>query len=457
MSSIYRLRPVLLVLPLLVLSACAESMGPAPEAETTPTWDVIQARIITPNCATACHVAGSSFATQSDLVLTPDVAYDQLVGQPPHNPAAQADGLLRVGTEGLPSLYKSYLWEKINAPDQEHFYVDHADYGAIMPLGKDALTNGELEMIRQWIIAGAPRDVQVERAPVSLLDDTTRFAYETFTPPPAPANGIQFHLGPFEVAPGVDREFLYYDPLNYEEDVFINRFEVVMRPGSHHFLWYLFDDEIQTLPAPYTYRDFRDERGQTQFINLLATQYHIFFAGTQTPRTDYRFPPGVALRLPGGQGLDLNSHYVNRGPTPRTGEVYANLHFAEADEIEKVAEVMFLSNFDIHLPPKQVTTLTKTFDFDVRTHVFHLWSHAHETMTEFKVEVAGGPRDGELVYISYDWEHPPLLQIDPPLTLEAGQGLKLTTTYDNYTDRTLRFGLLSQDEMMILFGYAYTD
>ncbi len=451
-----RLWLALLLPPLLFLSACDDSVAPEEEA-STPTWDQIQTRIITPNCATACHVAGSSFATQSDLVLTPDVAYEQLVDRPPNNPAARADGLVLVGTEGLPSLYKSYLWEKINASDQEHFYVDHEQYGSIMPLGKDPLTNGELEMIRQWIMAGAPRTETVERAPLRLLDDTTRFRYEAFVPPPAPANGIQFHLGPFEVAPQIDREFFYYEPLNFQEDVFVNRFEVVMRPGSHHFLWYLFEDEIPNLPEPYTFRDLRNEQGQTQFTNLLATQYHIFFAGTQTPRTDYRFPPGIALRLPAGKGLDLNSHYVNRNLTPRTGEVYANLYFAEPAEIDHVADVMFLSNFDITLPPKEVTTLSKTFSFDERNHIFHLWSHAHETMTEFRVEVVGGPRDGELVYISYDWEHPPLLRIDPPLTLEAGQGLKLTTTYDNFTDRTLRFGLQSQDEMMILFGYAYKD
>jgi len=33
----------------------------------------------------------------------------------------------------------------------------------------------------------------------------------------------------------------------------------------------------------------------------------------------------------------------------------------------------------------------------------------------------------------------------------------LNATYDNWTDKTLRFGLLGEDEMMILFGYYYTD
>ena len=65
-------------------------------------------------------MVGTSFANQSNLILTPDVAYEQLTNQPVDNQAALNDGLERVGTDGLSSLYKSYLWEKINAPDKEH-------------------------------------------------------------------------------------------------------------------------------------------------------------------------------------------------------------------------------------------------------------------------------------------------------------------------------------------------
>ena len=78
-------------------------------------------------------------------------------------------------------------------------------------------------------------------------------------------------------------------------------------------------------------------------------------------------------------------------------------------------------------------------------------------MTEFKAFIDGGARSGELVYIAYDWEHPPILELDPPLVLESGQGLRLEATYNNTTSRTLRFGLLSVDEMMILFGAYYVD
>jgi len=71
------------------------------------------------------------------------------------------------------------------------------------------------------------------------------------------------------------------------------------------------------------------------------------------------------------------------------------------------------------------------------------------------VFISGGERHGELVYFSNDWEHPPILQLDPPLGLKAGEGLMLEATYNNWEDRDLAFGLRSTDEMMILFGAYY--
>ena len=111
------------------------------------TWQVIQESILNPKCI-MCHVDGTSFAEQSGLILTEDIAYEELINVTPTNIHAAEDGLELLGTEGITSLYSSFLWEKINAPNSEHFYEDHPEYGSIMPLGLDFLTNGELEFIR---------------------------------------------------------------------------------------------------------------------------------------------------------------------------------------------------------------------------------------------------------------------------------------------------------------------
>ncbi len=436
--------------------------GPGPVQTTRyaadSTWDIIQTDIFAGQCV-SCHAAGTSFGRQSGLVLTPDVAYEQLVGATPTNAAAAADGLMRVSDlgQGMPGLLKSYLWEKINALDQQHFYGDHPYYGELMPFGGKPLTNGELAFIRAWIEAGAPETGHV--ADPALLADESRYEVPAFEPLAKPENGIQLHLPPFEVQPNTEREIFVVHPLNNQDDVFVERVQISMKSGSHHFLLYTFQDDIppERMPEPYEYRELHDGTGQYVVTTVLTQFYHLPIAGSQWPFFDFSLPPGVAMRLPKNTLLDLNSHYVNRTSRPVTGEVYANLHFADPAEVEHEARLFSLNNLDISLPARKVTTLTKDFTFSERTHIVQLVSHAHQLMVEFRVEMIGGARDGELIYVAYDWEHPPILRFDPPLVLERGAGFKLETTYDNTTDREINFGLFSTDEMMILFGVYYED
>lgn len=437
---------------LCLYSCTSETSEPLSEARST--YEVIQTEIWDKNCV-SCHQAGTSFAKQSDLILTRDVSYQQLVNQPPANAAARRDSLVRVGDQGLRSIYNSYLWEKINWPDFAHYYDDHPDYGELMPQAGQSLTNGELRFISEWIISGAPQDGEVvDRA---LLEDTDRFEIPIgeFNRLSPPEQGIQLHLGPFDILPQSEREFLYFQTLDNEEDIFINRVQSTMRPGSHHLILYDYPDGDR--PDPGVFRDYYNADGSFNASTLLSLLNQRFVSGTQLRDSDYKFPDGVALRIPADAGFDLNSHYVNRTDEVHTGEVSINLHTLDRSEVRHVAQNIFESYQDFRLPPNEVTTIERASIFDERMHVFQLTSHAHQFMTEFEIYIDGGSRDGELIYFTDDWEHPPLITFDPPITLEPGQGLRARATYNNTTDRTLRFGLLSEDEMMIIFGAFYTD
>ncbi len=433
------------------------SLATAGYAQET-TWEKIQQDILNRNC-TGCHVEGSAFARQSGLVLTQDVAYDNLVGVAPRNSAAAADGLARVSRAGgFPGLFQSFIWEKVNVAEQDHFYNGHPNYGQLMPLGMPSLTNGELAFIKKWIEAGAPSSGVV--ADPALLHDTTRYQPPEFKALAPPARGFQFHLGPFNVWPSQihDREFLYFEPYPTTEDLFVSRYEISYRPGSHHFVLYNYPAG-KPAPSPRMYRDLRDAQGNinetvANEINELFPFYA--FIITQTPFTNYHFPKGVAMRLPAGSGFDLNAHSVNRSNQTHIGEVYVNLHTVERSAITHVAEHDNVGNYDINLPPHQVTTLTKTFFFSEKRHLIQMWAHAHEHMTEFKIVGVGGKHNGELLYWTNDWQHPPLLELDPPLTIEAGEGVRLITTYNNTTDNWISFGTRSSDEMQFLFYIYFT-
>ena len=441
----------LLYLSLLLLISCQEPV----DEKIDTSWSILYKKVLEPNCSN-CHMNGSAIQKQSDLDLSSSAAYNSLVGVRPTNSTASHDGLFRVSTEGgMKGLTQSYLWEKINAYDQEHFLNDHPEYGQLMPPGGNFLTDGELQFIRSWIEAGAPEaGIVVDE---KVLQNTNRYIPEAFKKIDPPAIGIQLHLGPFEVPPNFEREFFQFTALDQNDDMYVNRIEIEMRRGSHHFLLYTFNEDTpqQILPSYDQPRELRNENSIINLPTLYQMQFHKFFGGTQWSRLDYRLPDGVALKIPQGSGLDQNSHYVNRTDSVMTGEVYTNLHTINKEDIEHVAELFDFNNIDIYLPPKKVTTLSKTFILDEKYYIGQVFSHAHEKMQEFVVEIVGGQRNGEVIYWTNDWEHPPIINFDPPIEINAGEGLMLKATYNNPTSLPVTFGYRSVDEMMILFGWYY--
>jgi len=107
------------------------------------TFATLQQKIFTPSCALpSCH--GDAMA--GGLGLAAGEAYQNLVGVLATNPAAMAAGLLRV-TPGDPD--RSFLLDKLEG-------MLTADEGAQMPRVGGALNPRLLDLVRRWIVAGAP-------------------------------------------------------------------------------------------------------------------------------------------------------------------------------------------------------------------------------------------------------------------------------------------------------------
>ena len=84
-----------------------------------------------------------------------------------------------------------------------------------------------------------------------------------------------------------------------------------------------------------------------------------------------------------------------------------------------------------------------------------LTSHFHRLGQKFVIKIYGGARNGEIVYTNTDWEHPLVKSFTTPIVLQPGEGLTSEVTYNNTTGKTVGFGLTSEDEMNIIFGYYY--
>lgn len=455
------IRPLARVLAfgtLVTVVACGgDSAGNGGTVQSAPkipdgTFARIQKEILEPSCV-SCHTTGTSSARQSQLVLTADSAYQQLVGVASVQQIAKADGVQRVKAFRADS---SLLFHKLAWVPGHH----SRDYGMLMPAGTtQGLTAGQLEYVRRWIEGGAPRAGHVADTLV-LKDNRTQTA--TFTPLAAPAagTGIQLAVDSFAITPTTERELFVYRRLGNATDLYVTRIESRMRPGSHHLLLYQFDDSKTSFPcnarpSPDVVRDIRNIDGTFNVINMLPMACHVYFAGAMTPDFDYRFPPGVALKLPANSALDFNVHYVNRAPISLPGQAFANLYTVDKAQVTTVVRTLNLANTSFTLPARQRTTIRTVFAMNVRTTILGLTSHMHSMGERYEIRVRRANGTETTAYTNTDWEHPGFQNFDTPLVLEAGDALVSVVTWNNVTDRVISFGLASTDEMNIIFGYAY--
>ena len=445
------------VAAVIAMAACGGSDTPANSGSTEPpinassgTFARIQSDVFNAQC-TSCHKTGDANAKQSGLVLTADSSYDQLFNRTSLQQIAKADGMRRIMAFKADS---SLLYHKLSWIPGHH----SRDYGQLMPMGTTkGLTAGQLEYVRRWIEAGAPKTGNV--VDTAVLADT-RVQAASFTPLPLPTGGIQLGVDSFAVTPSTERELFVYRRLNNATDIYVNRIESRMRPGSHHLLLYTFDEAKTGFPCNVRppvdlTRDIRNIDGSFNLINMLPMACHVFFAGAMTQDFDYRFPAGVALKVPANTSLDFNVHYVNRSPIPLAAQASANLYTVDKSAVQTVAQTLNFANESLNLPPGQRTTIKRAFVVSKRTTILALTSHMHSMGEKFEVLVRRANGTETVVYTNTDWEHPAFQTYATPIVLEAGESLVSNVTWNNVTSKTIQFGLSSTDEMDIIFGYWY--
>jgi hypothetical protein len=270
---------------------------------------------------------------------------------------------------------------------------------------------------------------------------------------PASGAGYQMHVPAFPIAPNFEREWFMRMSVGNTEDIYVTSYEAKMRNGTHHLIAYGFEDETaKSLPTVGVMRDQNSPNGSLNFrSNMAFTRY-----GFGAPSAEFKssFPDGYAVKIKAGATFDMNSHYFNKTDKIRFGEVYVNFYTIPKDKVKKVLTDLFWSNYDeISIAPKSEKIMTQHFVFDKKTRIHQLTSHTHKRGTRYEIRIKGGARDGELIYISEDWEHPPYLNFAQPFILNKGEGLTSIVTFKNESDRTITDGVTSEDEMNIIIGY----
>jgi Copper type II ascorbate-dependent monooxygenase, C-terminal domain len=272
-------------------------------------------------------------------------------------------------------------------------------------------------------------------------------------PPLSPDSGIQLHIEPFPVPANFEREFFIRKDLNNKEEIYVNAIRSVSRPGTHHFvLSTLSETPDFPLPVPNVIIDQNNIDGTFNLFSSVNRGSILFIA--QSADYELRLPPGYGIKMEKDYKFLGNPHYFNKTNAMRFGEVYCNLYTIPKEKVTTLLELSEVSSQDFVLPANQETTITTDQIFDEKTQITSMSPHYHKLGKKFVVQIIGGPRNGEVILESYDYQHPVVgFFVNNPLILNKGEGLRTIVTYNNNTSRQVGYGVTSEDEMNYLFLY----
>ncbi|MBI4606974.1 MAG: hypothetical protein HY721_33850 [Planctomycetes bacterium] len=453
--------------------------APYPAPGRDPTYDLLYCepfgqvqKIFRESClGSACHSASSG---AGELVLEGNRPYADLVGKPA---VYSTSSLLRV-KPGDPD--GSFLIRKLegNLATGE---------GEPMPHGRGVLPSAKVRFIRHWIEDGAipsgPDDINLPvPPPPGHTDASGRLD-----------GGVQVRVPPFQVP--TERIRSFYVRLPNASELWVNRYEFLYPPGSHHFNLFSAnrpDVQVTCNPPPGP----QSPPCSLDTFDFIDPMDWSLCGASQSERLTWRLPPGVAIRFRPQQLFLAQSHFVDAGPqaAPIQGVAVVNMFEAPQDGRSPLFGAFILDK-NVFIPGRgQPAGFSTHFDFGLKlatlgykgkVKLAAITGHFHWRGRSIEIRRWNGQRadavgrpevdaDGrtaldwetstETIYISDNWDEPPFQTWEgdgPELDADAGEGIIYRSTYE------LRSGDAGYDfpfgthtpsqEHSNVFLYFYTD
>jgi len=438
------MRLLSLLAALMLLVGCNDGETATPEGPAS--FSQIYNDLLKPSCtAGACHggdtgIAGLNFATEAG-------AYAALVGAEVTNGPARMDGYKRV-VAGDPS--KSFLLRKLRATNDD---LTLTGQGARMPLAStQILTETTLQQLEGWIAAGAPRasaggnfSVEWTQAPDTIgyiqCDATDEAGMKACFPAPTdPDSTLRVYTPPMELQPGTEHIFCNFLEIT-EDTLLVTSAGGMQMNGGHHagvFVSVKHEDIGKSVSC--------DD------IDMSGLRFVIGAGGAGGLDTSLK--EGLALRVRKGEQLVIQSHYINVDPTPRMVMDAVDIKLTTLEASPTIADsfAMIDSEFSVPVGAEGYTRVKEcTMNSDIELHM--LLGHTHDYGVRFDLEVVRQNEEPWLQYTATDGptlrDNPEIQSYDEPISLVAGDKLRMTCAWDNPTEHVLEW----PEEMCVTFMY----
>lgn len=408
----------------------------------------------------SCHNADSLFGSL-DLSGNDSTVYTKIVNVNPVNTTALSK-FNKLISPGDP--HRSFLLRKINNGLDDDNGITTGEGLACPQDTNTTLSNNEIELIRQWVYAGAPKygsvvDTTVINKYYSGLAINSTPAQH---PLPTDPGSFQIHIGKIFLDSQTEIEyFLKYD-LKLPDTVEVNRIELFMPAHSHHFIIYKFLDGAETqFPDGIRIQDPLNGNGSSSGNNTLVSAWQY--------TDNMLLPTGTAYQWVTGAVLDMNHHLFNpNADSVIATDLYINVYTQPKHTAQSIMHCDLVTNTNIFILNNSTDYEFARADYDANaSNMWNVWllsSHTHKYGKDFDIykrnpNGSQGDQIFEGMYNTnytfnqgyYDWEHPPTEKFDPLLEINPRYGIIQKAVYNNNGNLPVTFGLTTKDEMMLYF------
>jgi Copper type II ascorbate-dependent monooxygenase, C-terminal domain len=266
------------------------------------------------------------------------------------------------------------------------------------------------------------------------------------------ADSFTVTFGPIPVAAGYEHTQCIVVSLKNPTPIHVGQIHNVLGDASHHMIVYRVSDTTERL-TPFDCQPFTDTLDPTKGSALMVTQ----------KKDDLlSLPAGVGYTLDANQMLRVEMHYINPTGGPLTlTSTSTMIPIADADYHDE-AGFLFIGDPDIALPPNASTKVGPVF-FQLpaayaSAKFFAITGHEHQLGTNVQISTAASKSDpGTAVYDvpNWSWSEPATVVPSAPFSIPAGGGFQFTCSWNNTSQKMVRFGESANDEMCFFWAYYY--
>ena len=268
-----------------------------------------------------------------------------------------------------------------------------------------------------------------------------------------------------EVPPGVEDEDKCQSwTLNNPTELWVSSITQHNDGAYHHANWYFVPDNEYALP------DGAWSCSEHDFDELVAALLggYLFALSTQSVTETQALPAGAAVRIPPYSRVIGYSHLLNASDVPVRTSMKLAIHTLPPSEVQAKLAPARIQYFDLELDPMKSSSFTTECLIDtahqsslgapLQYELYYTLAHYHNLGVYTQLEIAGGPRDGEVLMRHEGYGEAFGRAIDPPIDLGqiGARGVRFTCGFTNPRGVPVGWGIGDQ-EMCVIALQARTN